>query len=143
MSQHVTPFLKRFNSLERTWSQLRLGLNRAIKEASKFFLVLVIIDAVDKIDHLNVCVGNFIKCFDGSESPSHFPCSLILIVHFSLLHQCILRRTSNHLYKFCTRDVDFCLSKERDYSFIFRKRFSRYEFEWRFYWIILRIVKGL
>ena len=66
MSQHVTPFLKRFNSLERTWSQLRLGLNRAIKEASKFFLVLVIIDAVDEIDHLNVCVGNFVKCFDGS-----------------------------------------------------------------------------
>ena len=31
---------------------LRLGLNRAIKEASKFFLVLVIIDAVDEIDRV-------------------------------------------------------------------------------------------
>ena len=57
-------------------------MSRAIKEASKLFLVLVIIDPVDKIDHLNVCVGNFVKCFDGSESPFHFPCSLILIVTF-------------------------------------------------------------
>ena len=53
---------------DNNWS-LRLGLKRAIKDDSRFFLVLEFGDAEDKIDHLNACVGYLIKCFAGSELP--------------------------------------------------------------------------
>ena len=57
-------------------------IKRAIKDDSRFFLVLEFGDAEDKIDHLNACVGYLIKCFAGSELPFHFSCSFTLIETF-------------------------------------------------------------
>ena len=74
---NVTPFLNK-TSLSNSFCSLRSGLQRAIYDDSKFFLVLGFFGAFEMTVHVKRWLMLRLMCFDGSELLVGLLCSFHL-----------------------------------------------------------------
>ena len=74
---HVTPFLNK-TSISKSFCSLRSGFQRAILDASNFFLVLAIFGVFEITDHVRQWFMLHQNCFYGSELLVGLLCSFHL-----------------------------------------------------------------